>query len=128
MPLNPRDQHEDHPLEKRAFNPCTPEDYSIRPTATLYTSTAFSTSTVSFTSTETDTSTSTTTITVGASAPTFIVSGTSHSYLADSSHRNFYNYAIAKGDLQDHKASQVDPHYHRDNHSYKERSWRGISP
>jgi hypothetical protein len=78
MPLDGRDHHEHHALEKRAYDPCAPEEYSIRPTATLYTTTDFTTTTISFTSTETDTSTSTTTITVVASAPTFIVSGTSY--------------------------------------------------
>jgi hypothetical protein len=94
----------------------------------VYTNTVFSTSTVSFTSTETDTSTSTTTITVGASPPTFIVSGTSDSYPADSSHCDFYSYTTAKGSQQDYNTSQVDSHYHRHNHGYKERSWRGLSP
>lgn len=128
MPLDPRDQQENHPLEKRAFDPCAPEDYSIRPTATVYTSTAFSTSTVSFTSTETDTATSTTTITVAASAPIFVVSGTSDPYPTDSSHCDFYRYTTAKGDHQNYTASPVDHHYHRNNHGYKECSWRGLSP
>ena len=60
-------------LEKRAFDPCIPEAYSLRPTATIYTNTVFTTTTVTFTSTETDTSTvtSTTTQTLATQTVTF---------------------------------------------------------
>jgi len=125
--LHPRDDHEYHELEKRAYDPCVPQDYSNRPTATLYTTTDFSTTTVSFTSTETDTSTSTTTITVGASTPTFIVSGTFCGEPADNSHCDQYSYTTTTRDHQNYKAPQVNHHYHKDNHGYQERSWWRLS-
>ena len=57
-------------LEKRQVNACNAETYGGQPTATLFTTTVFTTTTVSLTSTVTDVAVTTTTTTTTAPTPT----------------------------------------------------------